>query len=96
MAAEVQQRLTILRRDLAARESLESAAANREADGVDLSPTTPDDGADRSTPLVRKWWLWTIVGVAVIGLGVGIGVAAGGGGTPGPLGYDSNTFFVEL
>ena len=25
-------------------------------------------------PLVRQWWLWTVVGVAVVGLGVGLGV----------------------
>jgi len=25
-------------------------------------------------PLLRQWWLWTLVGVAVVGLGVGLGV----------------------
>jgi tetratricopeptide (TPR) repeat protein len=28
-------------------------------------------------PLVRRWWLWTAVGVAVIGVAVGVGVGVG-------------------
>jgi tetratricopeptide (TPR) repeat protein len=28
----------------------------------------------KSTPVYKKWWLWTIVGVAAVGLGVGLGV----------------------
>jgi len=26
------------------------------------------------TPIYKKWWLWTIVGVAVVGAGVGVGL----------------------
>ena len=29
---------------------------------------------DRPQPLYKKWWLWTVVGVAAVGIGVGIGV----------------------
>lgn len=30
--------------------------------------------ASKSTPLYKKWWLWTIVGVVAVGAAVGIGV----------------------
>jgi tetratricopeptide (TPR) repeat protein len=30
--------------------------------------------AERRTPVYKKWWLWTIVGVAAVGVGVGVGV----------------------
>jgi tetratricopeptide (TPR) repeat protein len=40
----------------------------------------------KSTPVYKKWWLWTIVGVAAVGLGVGLGVGltAGDDGVSGP------------
>lgn len=28
-----------------------------------------------STPLYKKWWFWTIIGVVAVGAGAGIGVA---------------------
>jgi len=30
--------------------------------------------ASKSTPVYKKWWLWTIVGVVAVGAAVGIGV----------------------
>ncbi len=30
-----------------------------------------------STPVYKKWWLWTIVGVAVVGVGLGAGLGLG-------------------
>jgi hypothetical protein len=38
-------------------------------------------------PLIRQWWLWTLVGVAVVGLGVGLGVglSQGDDAPPGTL-----------
>ena len=30
--------------------------------------------ADSRTPVYKKWWLWTIVGVAVVGAAVGVGL----------------------
>jgi tetratricopeptide (TPR) repeat protein len=30
--------------------------------------------APRKTPIYKKWWLWTIVGVAAVGIAVGTGV----------------------
>jgi tetratricopeptide (TPR) repeat protein len=38
--------------------------------------TPPASRADRTTPLYKKWWLWTIVGVVVVGAVVGGTVAA--------------------
>lgn len=35
------------------------------------------------TPIYKKWWLWTAVGVVAVGVGVGVGVGlAAGGSTP--------------
>jgi hypothetical protein len=41
-----------------------------------------------AAPIYEQWWLWTIVGVAVVGVavGVGVGVAYGGDGTTLPMG----------
>jgi tetratricopeptide (TPR) repeat protein len=33
-----------------------------------------DAPAPRKTPVYKKWWLWTTVGVVAVGLGVGLGV----------------------
>jgi hypothetical protein len=40
----------------------------------DLVATGPRDAG---TPVYKKWWLWTVVGVAVVGVGVGLGVGLG-------------------
>lgn len=39
---------------------------------------------DRGTPVYKKWWLWTIVGVVVVGaaVGIGVGVAESGSASP--------------
>jgi hypothetical protein len=29
------------------------------------------------TPLVQRWWLWTVIGVAVVGASIGLGVGLG-------------------
>lgn len=60
----------------------------------------PDDKAGvgvhtKSTPVYKKWWFWTIVGVAVVGGGVAIGVAASSGGddrVPQGPSYNSKDF----
>jgi len=47
--------------------------------------TTPAKGETKtsdSTPVYKKWWLWTIVGVAVVGVGVGLGVGLSQKGEP--------------
>jgi tetratricopeptide (TPR) repeat protein len=36
--------------------------------------TTPAPEAEHGTPVYKKWWLWTIVGVVVVGAAVGTGV----------------------
>ncbi len=42
---------------------------------VAAAPITQDPAPAKSTPVYKKWWLWTIVGVAVAGAGAGIGAA---------------------
>jgi hypothetical protein len=50
-----------------------ATAAPARADLVATS--TP--ARDAHTPVYKKWWLWTIVGVAAVGAGVGLGVGLG-------------------
>jgi hypothetical protein len=40
-----------------------------------------------TTPVYKKWWLWTVVGVAVVGaaVGIGVGVTESKGPTQFPL-----------
>ncbi len=57
-----------------------------------------DSGAahrDRGTPVYKKWWLWTIVGVVVVGaaVGVGVGVAASSSPSPPHSGLGTTTVF---
>jgi tetratricopeptide (TPR) repeat protein len=42
------------------------------AAAVDLNASAPEP---KSTPVYKKWWLWTVVGVVVVGAAVGTGVA---------------------
>jgi tetratricopeptide (TPR) repeat protein len=44
------------------------------------APTAAVTRADHPTPVYKKWWLWTLVGVVVVGaaVGTGVGVAAAG------------------
>ena len=46
----------------------------------------PDGGAAASKPIYKKWWFWTIVGVAVAGTvtGIAVGVATRGEKNPFP------------
>ena len=37
-------------------------------------PVVVAKAGDRPTPVYRRWWLWTAVGVVAVGLGVGLGV----------------------
>ena len=47
-----------------------------------VAPATPSH-ADNKTPAYKKWWVWTIVGVAAAGAAVGVGVGlTQGGGSP--------------
>jgi outer membrane biosynthesis protein TonB len=40
--------------------------------------------APEKTPVYKKWWLWTIVGVVVVGVAIGAGVGATAGGSNSP------------
>lgn len=37
-----------------------------------LAPLASPVGEPRSKPLVRKWWFWTVIGVAVVGTSLGL------------------------
>jgi len=42
-----------------------------------LPPATPAGATEKTTPIYKKWWFWTIVGVVVVGgVATGVGVAA--------------------
>lgn len=62
-----------------ARREAAAAAPPSATDGQTAqSPPVPPIEPKRSTPIYRKWWLWTAVGVTIAGIavGVGLGVAA--------------------
>jgi tetratricopeptide (TPR) repeat protein len=46
--------------------------------------TSANPAPPPATPLYKKWWLWTVVGVVVVGVavGVGVGVAESKASTP--------------
>ena len=44
--------------------------------------------APRRTPVYKKWWLWTIVGVAAAGLAVGLGVGLAPPSSPTPSSFN--------
>ncbi len=49
------------------------------------TPTTTvvaTPAAPAKTPVYKKWWLWTLVGVAAVGAGVGLGVGLTRSSTP--------------
>ena len=59
-----------------------------------ITPTpTPTKTPTGPTPLVKKWWLWTAVGGAIV-VGVGVGLAVGL--TPNDARSPANTFGVTL
>ncbi len=47
-----------------------------------VASPAPSTSRFSSTPIYKKWWLWTIVGVVVVGGAVGAGVAVGVSRTP--------------
>ena len=46
----------------------------REVSRPELVASTPGSEPSARTPVYKKWWLWTTVGVVAVGLGVGLGV----------------------
>lgn len=56
----------------------EAAASPAGSLGLTPAPGWPRDAGTSPTPVYKKWWLWTLVGVGVAGVavGVGLGVAA--------------------
>lgn len=87
--AEVEERITILEQQLAT-----SPQAVARAGTETGSPET--DATVEHDPITKKWWFWTIIGVAVVGTAVGVGVAVAGGGTQGPATAGPGTMVIEL
>lgn len=73
---KAQQRIEEARRDQAAAKVKPAPPPEHSAalleQTVGTSPATPD--SSRGTPVYRKWWLWTAVGVVVAGVAVGAGL----------------------
>jgi len=55
--------------------------------------SAPAPAPAKSTPVYKKWWLWTIVGVVVAGAAVGLGVGLTAGGPSAPSVMTSNGTF---
>jgi tetratricopeptide (TPR) repeat protein len=54
--------------------SATSSPAARQQPSPSSSSAEVSKPASKSTPVYKKWWLWTIVGVVAVGAAVGIGV----------------------
>ena len=67
------------------------------APAVPVTPPqpVPDSGAAAAKPIYKKWWFWTIVGVAVAGTvtGIAVGVATRGDKNPFP---DNAAVYVPM
>ena len=48
-------------------------------DAARLTANTEPGPVSVASPFWRRWWFWTIVGVAVLGAGIGTGAALAGG-----------------
>ena len=42
-----------------------------------LTQTAPAPAHSERKPLVRKWWLWTAVGVVAVGTALAVGLTVG-------------------
>jgi len=67
--------------DIKAEDAAAEAARNRQIEAPPPTGTAavtltspPPPAAPPKTPVYKKWWLWTIVGVAAAGVGVGLGI----------------------
>ncbi|MFK8002824.1 MAG: tol-pal system YbgF family protein [Polyangiales bacterium] len=95
----VEQRLSILRERVAQRaqqaEQLEAAerrAMNAERERLSFESRS----AEEERPIVRQWWLWTIVGVIVVGATIGIVAATRDPGVESPMPGDGGVVYEAL
>lgn len=71
-----------------AREHSVEPAANAPATATAVTSEAPP----KKTPVYKKWWLWTVVGVAVVGVGLGLGLGLGlQGGASAPSSHFGTT-----
>ena len=54
-----------------------SATAAPATSEPSASATLTREAAPAKTPVYKRWWLWTAVGVVAVGVGVGLGVGLG-------------------
>jgi tetratricopeptide (TPR) repeat protein len=52
-------------------------AAQAENRAAPTPPTTATASATEKTPAAKKWWVWTVVGGAVVAVGLGVGLGVG-------------------
>jgi tetratricopeptide (TPR) repeat protein len=93
--AEVEGRIDTLQSQIAAQKAIETAAPQGTVPLGSVPPATPKPQPiaapistgtpERPTPIYKKWWLWTAVGIVVVGaaVGTGVGVALSNSGAPG-------------
>lgn len=62
-----------------------------EAPAVEL--TKKPEPVVEKTPVYKKWWLWTVVGVAVVGVGLGVGLGLGLQSSPPSTHFGSRPVF---
>ena len=100
----VEQRLSILRERVAQHEAQAQQLEDAERRAMDserqrLAQQTlaaqPTSDEER-TPLVRQWWLWTIVGVVVVGATVGVVAATRDPGVESPILGDGGVVYQAL
>ncbi len=79
--AEVEAKIRALQADLdqaqAAKATQATPAASIAQPATVVVPVAVVAAPPPRTPIYKKWWLWTIVGVAVVGVSVGVGVGVG-------------------
>jgi iron complex outermembrane receptor protein len=81
--ADVDERIAKLKESIAAHNAEPSGPQKPViSEGTTTSPASTTNAVTagappRKTPLYKKWWLWTAVGVVAVGVGVGLGVGLG-------------------
>jgi tetratricopeptide (TPR) repeat protein len=82
----VESRIEILRKQIAEDEARAAADAAREQENATKVSASAGDEAQRDErrPVVKRWWFWTVIGVAVAG-GVTAGVMLSGRDTAEPF-----------
>src|SRR5262249_18699687 len=79
--AEVEQRIKTIEQNIAAKGSAPKAPVERPP-SAPPAPQVQVSAPLQPTPVYKKWWLWTVVGVVPVGVAVGVGVGVGTESSP--------------